>query len=227
MSQLKYEQPYFAAFPDNKLLADGAAAIKGAIAQRYDPAAEAQKNANDLAVFRAFVLPVDVAAAGYNIVTGQADLGDALSIVGVAPLGKVGKIIGTAVTGFRASSEVIEAGAKIAKAAPEVKSLLGILPRKGLTFFERNGVKIYGQTASSSTTVGHAESIKLLAEQLADSGKYAYITLQRSYRTATGRVALSRLIPDVIAVGKNGFQKSFEPVTTMHKYFRDAHPTTG
>ena len=72
-----------------------------------------------------------MAAAGYNLATGQGDLGDVLSIVGVAPIGKVGKIVGTAVTGFRASSEVIEAGAKIAKAESAIGKIGGSI-KKGV-----------------------------------------------------------------------------------------------
>ncbi len=70
-----------------------------------------------------------------------------------------------------------------------------------------NGRKltVYGQAEySSSTTAGHADAMNNLVERLAASGQYEYVTLQRSLRTATGRVAPSRSIPDVIAVRRDG-----------------------
>ncbi|MEI9983504.1 MAG: hypothetical protein WDN69_10030 [Aliidongia sp.] len=93
---------------------------------------------------------------------------------------------------------------------------LRVVPRRGMTsrvVFDRNGrpVTIYGQAErSSSKTDGHAEAMNDLAEALARSGNYEYITIQRSLRTATGRVGTSRNIPDVIGVRRNGLVDQFE-----------------
>lgn len=45
---------------------------------------------------------------------------------------------------------------------------------------------------------------------MARSGKYEYITQQRSWRTATGRVGTSRKIPDIIGVRHDGKVDAFE-----------------
>jgi hypothetical protein len=68
-----------------------------------------------------------------------------------------------------------------------------------------NALIVWGQAeASSSTTAGHADAMRNLVMRLAETGEYDFVTLQRAWRTATGRLAESGLIPDVIAVRKNG-----------------------
>lgn len=65
-------------------------------------------------------------------------------------------------------------------------------------------VTIYGQAErSSSTTSGPAEAMNGLAEKLAKSGDYDYVAIQRSLRTASGRVDTSRSILDVIGARRN------------------------
>ena len=45
---------------------------------------------------------------------------------------------------------------------------------------------------------------------MARSGDYEYITIQRSWRTATDRVGQSRRIPDLIGVRRDGRVDAFE-----------------
>jgi hypothetical protein len=72
-------------------------------------------------------------------------------------------------------------------------------------------VTVWGQAeAASSTTPGHAEAMNNLVNRLAASGEYEYVTIQRSWRTATGRVGDSRSIPDVIGVRRNGVVDAWE-----------------
>jgi hypothetical protein len=72
-------------------------------------------------------------------------------------------------------------------------------------------VTVWGQAeAASSTTPGHAEAMNNLVNRLAATGEYEYITLQRSWRTATGRAGDSRSIPDVIGVRRNGTVDAWE-----------------
>src|SRR5262249_12256037 len=71
-------------------------------------------------------------------------------------------------------------------------------------------VLIFGQELSSSRTTGHAEAIIRKAEEMARSGEYEYITLQRSWRTATGLDKASRSIPDIIGVRRDGVVHAFE-----------------
>lgn len=74
-----------------------------------------------------------------------------------------------------------------------------------------NKLTVYGQAeASSSTTPGHAEAMNALAERLAATGEYEYVTLQRAWRTATGREGTSGLRPDVIGVRRNGIVDAWE-----------------
>lgn len=93
---------------------------------------------------------------------------------------------------------------------------LDVVPRPGMQSKavadkDGNPVIIYGQAEkSSSTTVGHAEAMNKLANKLAQSGDYEYITLQRSWRTATGRVGTSGSIPDVIGVRRDGRVDAWE-----------------
>jgi len=87
---------------------------------------------------------------------------------------------------------------------------LNVVPRRGMPMRLENGVPIYGQAESSSTTLGHSQAIIDHANMLAQSGEYEYITLQRAWRTATGRVGSSSLRPDVIGVRKNGIVDAWE-----------------
>jgi hypothetical protein len=45
---------------------------------------------------------------------------------------------------------------------------------------------------------------------MAQSGEYEYITMQRSWRTATNRVGQSKWQPDVIGVRRDGKVDAFE-----------------
>jgi hypothetical protein len=108
-----------------------------------------------------------------------------------------------------------EAGGGVAAegtAAPEgpAGSGLNVVPRRGMSMRLENGVPIYGQAESSSTTLGHSQAIIDHVNVLAQSGEYEYITLQRAWRTATGRVGSSSLRPDVIGVRKNGIVDAWE-----------------
>jgi hypothetical protein len=76
-----------------------------------------------------------------------------------------------------------------------------------------NTLVVWGQVESSSTTAGHAEALINLVKRLTASGEYEYVTLQRAWRTATGRVAESSLRPDVIAVRKNGIVDAWEVIS--------------
>jgi hypothetical protein len=70
---------------------------------------------------------------------------------------------------------------------------------------------VWGQAEhAASTTPGHAEAMNNLVNRLAASGEYEYVTIQRSWRTATGRVGTSRDIPDVIGVRRNGVVDAWE-----------------
>ncbi|MDR0605607.1 MAG: RHS repeat-associated core domain-containing protein, partial [Bacteroidales bacterium] len=96
-----------------------------------------------------------------------------------------------------------------------------------VSFFDRNGfeVMIYGQSRYSSTTEGHAATIDSTAIWLAQTEKIATIFKGRSVRTALldeGRTtwlngetlpenqAFLRLIPDVVAISKEGKVYLFE-----------------
>jgi RHS repeat-associated protein len=71
-------------------------------------------------------------------------------------------------------------------------------------------VAIYGQEVSTSKTPGHDATILATARALAASGVYHYLTIQRNWRTATGYVGTSRLIPDIIGVRCDGRVDGFE-----------------
>lgn len=71
-------------------------------------------------------------------------------------------------------------------------------------------VQIYGQASSSSTTDGHEAIMWVKARELAESGEYQFITLQRSWRTATKRTNESRLIPDIIGRRRDGTYDAWE-----------------
>lgn len=89
------------------------------------------------------------------------------------------------------------------------RSGLSVVPRPGMsarTVEDMNGnpVKIWGQSRSPSKTPGHDATMERHARKMARSGEYEYITIQRSWRTATGRVSKSRKIPDIIGVRRDG-----------------------
>ncbi|MGA7614918.1 MAG: RHS repeat-associated core domain-containing protein, partial [Thermoanaerobaculia bacterium] len=66
-------------------------------------------------------------------------------------------------------------------------------------------VTVWGQAEhASSKTPGHAEAINQTVDEMISSGEYEYITIQRSWRTATGRVGESARIPDIIGVRRTG-----------------------
>ncbi len=52
--------------------------------------------------------------------------------------------------------------------------------------------------------------MEAVAHEMADSGSYEYITIQRSWRTATGRLSENRRIPDIIGVRRDGKVDAFE-----------------
>jgi hypothetical protein len=52
---------------------------------------------------------------------------------------------------------------------------------------------------------------------MAVSGDYEYITIQRSWRTATGRVSESRRIPDIIGVRRDGRVDAYEVKSSTDK----------
>ena len=107
-------------------------------------------------------------------------------------------------------------------ASTSQSSGLAVVERKDmlvetLTDIHGNQVEIWGQPRSSSTTPGHAETIKARAEALARTGKYEYITMQRSWRTATGRVSKSRKMPDIIGVRRDGKVDAYEVMSRTDK----------
>lgn len=93
---------------------------------------------------------------------------------------------------------------------------LSVIPRPGMTartVTASNGLSltVWGQAEhAASTTAGHAEAMNNLVGRLAATGEYEYATLQRSWRTATGRVGTSRNLPDVIGVRKIGLVDAWE-----------------
>ena len=106
------------------------------------------------------------------------------------------------------------ANAKIEFLNPNTSGLR-VVGRPGMDYeivkdVKGRSVRIYGQAGSSSTTLGHDETILETARALAKSGEYEYLTTQRSWRTATGRVGTSRRIPDIIGVRRNGVVDGLE-----------------
>lgn len=92
---------------------------------------------------------------------------------------------------------------------------LTIVPRKDMaltTYKAPDGVPVpvWGQASSSSTTKGYAETILRKAREMAESGQYDYVLMQRSWRTATRRVGKSGNIPDIIGVRRDGKVDAFE-----------------
>ena len=56
----------------------------------------------------------------------------------------------------------------------------------------------------------HDATIEAGARELAMTGKYTDVLMQRSWRTATGREAVSSRIPDIIALRKSGEADAWE-----------------
>ena len=56
----------------------------------------------------------------------------------------------------------------------------------------------------------HVLRVEQKVAELADSGLYSHITMNRAWRTASQRKASSDLIPDIIAVGWDGKIVPFE-----------------
>jgi RHS repeat-associated protein len=72
---------------------------------------------------------------------------------------------------------------------------------------------LYGQAKSSSTTPGHENAMMNKANEMGRSGKYLYVLLQRSWRTAldyTYNNPLFRKIPDIIGIRKDGRIEAYE-----------------
>jgi hypothetical protein len=84
------------------------------------------------------------------------------------------------------------------------------VPKQELRDPNGDPVTIYGQTGSSSTTNGHPEAMVQKAQEMVSSGKYRYIFFQRAWRTATGRLSESGLIPDILGVTRDGKVDAFE-----------------
>jgi hypothetical protein len=128
----------------------------------------------------------------------------------------VGESAAPAAEGSSTVGGLAEEAAPIANAGAPKTSGLSVVPRPGMTsrtVTAANGrtLTVWGQAeAASSTTPGHAEAMNNLVNQLAATGEYEYVTLQRSWRTATGRVGESGNIPDVIAVRRNGLVDAWE-----------------
>lgn len=83
-----------------------------------------------------------------------------------------------------------------------------IVRRDGIAFREENGTLIYGRAQNTSKANDPNNPHMLLVEQkvndLAASGQYEVITMNLAWRTATGRKAESRLLPDIIAIEPDG-----------------------
>ena len=100
---------------------------------------------------------------------------------------------------------------------------LAVVRRKGMNervVNDRHGraVTIYGQNKSASRTPGHDELIEAEALRMAETGEYEYITMQRAWRTATGRQVKSRRIPDIIGVRRNGKIDAVEVKSATDEY---------
>ena len=91
-----------------------------------------------------------------------------------------------------------------------------VVPRPGMeSRVERDPqgrpVTIHGQAENcSSTTPGHGEAMNNQVDRMVQSGDYDSITIQRSWRTATGRESSDRAIPDVIGNRRDGRVDAFE-----------------
>ncbi|WP_339749254.1 galactosyltransferase-related protein [uncultured Rubinisphaera sp.] len=90
---------------------------------------------------------------------------------------------------------------------------IGFIARRGTPGRVVNGTAIIG--TAQVTTQRHAEAIEELAEYLAKTGEFHYITMNRSWRTSTGMTdkfpwGLGSRKPDLIAVDKRGKVHAYE-----------------
>ncbi len=92
------------------------------------------------------------------------------------------------------------------------------MPSRTVRDADGNSVTIWGQSRSTSTTPGHDSTMEAEARRMATSGEYEYVTMQRSWRTATGRVGSSTKVPDVIGVRYNGEVDAVEVRSKTDKY---------
>ncbi|BAM02681.1 hypothetical protein [Phycisphaera mikurensis] len=81
---------------------------------------------------------------------------------------------------------------------------------------------VLGTAQATGETATHANQVNAIAQQLAESGDWAHISLDRNYRTATGRVFDPKVAnplngnqmvsprPDIVAVGRDGRMQVFE-----------------
>jgi RHS repeat-associated protein len=76
-----------------------------------------------------------------------------------------------------------------------------------------NGVPIYG--TGQTTGVGHADISEKIANQLATSGQFSEVHLNRSYEAITGVTTTPRRSPDVVAVGKDGRVHAIEVASDL------------
>lgn len=105
----------------------------------------------------------------------------------------------------------IEVGPK----GPSKAQVISLIKRFGMketVVTDRGGreVSIWGQPKSRSTTEGHPETIARTAESRAKSGRYDYVLMQRSLRTAVGRSMERGEIPDLVGVRRDGRVDIFE-----------------
>lgn len=112
------------------------------------------------------------------------------------------------------AEEVLDALAAVGRAGEE--SGLQVVFRRDMPLRlapskQGQKVPIFGSSKSSSKTYLHAQTIDRLAGEFADKGDVAYIVLgDRSWRTATGRVASSNRRPDLVVVRKDGRVDAYE-----------------
>lgn len=105
---------------------------------------------------------------------------------------------------------------EVARRGQNATSGLMVVPRSDMTSRvmtapNGNQLTVWGQAErSASRTPGHAEAMNNLVLRLAQTGEYEYACLQRNWRTATGRVGSSGLIPDVIGVRRSGTVDAWE-----------------
>jgi RHS repeat-associated protein len=72
-----------------------------------------------------------------------------------------------------------------------------------------NNTRILGK-AQNTMTPGHAKVIARQVKNMAESGEYEYITLNRSWKVTTGLENASGRRPDIIGVRRNGLVDAFE-----------------
>ena len=89
--------------------------------------------------------------------------------------------------------------APIARVRSGLRPLVSTMPRMNWS-----GTEIFG-TAQKTRTVGHDTTVFYKVKQMAQSGEYEYIVMNRSLKVATGlEDATTRVHPDIIGVRWNG-----------------------